>query len=50
VHELVFSLTNALPDVLKGEYPLGGAFVLALPDNQQIGLAHYELVKSFIPV
>ena len=50
VHELVFSLTNALPDVLKGEYPLGGAFVLALQDNQQIGLAHYELVKSFIPV
>ena len=49
VHELVFSLTQELPDVLKGEYPLGGAFVLAIPDNQQIGLDQYELVDSFIP-
>ena len=49
VHELVFSLTQGLPDVLKGEYPLGGAFVLAIPDNQQIGLVQYELVDSFIP-
>ncbi|MEI6855779.1 MAG: hypothetical protein WCK12_06830 [Acidimicrobiaceae bacterium] len=49
VHELVFSLTQELPDVLKGEYPLGGAFVLAIPDNQQIGLVQYELVDSFIP-
>ena len=49
VHELVFSLTKELPDVLKGEYPLGGAFVLAIPDNQQIGLVQYELVDSFIP-
>jgi len=49
VHELVFRLTQELPDVLKGEYPLGGAFVLAIPDNQQIGLVQYELVDSFIP-
>ena len=49
VHELVFSLMQELPDVLKGEYPLGGAFVLAIPDNQQIGLVRYELVDSFIP-
>jgi len=49
VHELVFSLMQELPDVLKGEYPLGGAFVLAIPDNQQIGLVQYELVDSFIP-
>lgn len=49
VHELVFSLTKSLPDALKGEYPLGGAFVLAIPENQQIGLAQYELVDSFIP-
>jgi phosphohistidine phosphatase SixA len=49
VHELVFSLAKELPDALKGEYPLGGAFVLAIPDNEQIGLAQYELVDSFIP-
>ena len=49
MHELVFSLMQELPDVLKGEYPLGGAFVLAIPDNQQIGLVQYELVDSFIP-
>jgi phosphohistidine phosphatase SixA len=49
VHELVFSLTKSLPDALKGEYPIGGAFVLAIPENQQIGLAQYELVDSFIP-
>jgi len=49
VHELVFGLTQELPDELKGEYPLGGAFVLAIPDNQQIGLVQYELVDSFIP-
>ncbi len=49
VHELVFSLAKDLPDALKGEYPLGGAFVLAIPDDEQIGLAQYELVDSFIP-
>ncbi len=49
VHELIFSLTKELPEVLKGEYPLGGAFVLAIPDNQKIGLAQYELIDSFIP-
>lgn len=50
VHELVFALAQRVPKVLReGNYPLGGAFVLALPDDQQVGLMRYELVASFAP-
>lgn len=49
VHELVLSLARGIPDSLRVRYPLGGAFVLALPDDRPIGLARYELVASFIP-
>ena len=50
VHELVASLAHEVPDVLgEREYPLGGAFVLALRDDQPIGLSRYPLVAQFIP-
>ena len=50
VHELVESLAQEVPAVLDQRgYPLGGAFVLALRDDQPIGLARYPLVDQFIP-
>jgi len=50
VHELVESLAQEVPDVLRQRgYPLGGAFVLALRDDQPIGLSRYPLVAQFIP-
>ena len=50
VHELMASLAKELPKALRGyHYPLGGAFVLALHDERQIGLSRYEVVASYIP-
>jgi len=50
VHELVESLAQEVPDVLDQRgYPLAAAFVLALRDDQPIGLARYPLVAQFIP-
>jgi phosphohistidine phosphatase len=50
VHELMFSLALKLPKSISHEhYPLGGAYVLELPDDRQVGLARYDVVDSFIP-
>ncbi len=50
VHELMFSLAQNVPASLERKaYPLGGAFVLALPEDRQIGLARYEVVASYVP-
>lgn len=50
VHELIDSLAVEVPDVVnQGGYPLGGAFVLELRDDQPIGLARYALVAQFVP-
>lgn len=50
VHELVVSLAIELPDSLSDyHYPLGGAYVLALPGDGPIGLGRYEMVASFVP-
>lgn len=49
VLELLWLLAKKLPSSLRESYPLGGAFVLAVPDDQQIGLARYELVARFVP-
>jgi phosphohistidine phosphatase len=50
VHEFVLSLALSVPDVLgyRG-YPLGGAYVLELRDDQPIGLSRYPVVAEFIP-
>lgn len=51
VHEVMIALAKDLPKALRGDhYPLGGAFVLALPDDRQVGLERYEFVASYIPV
>ncbi len=50
VHELMFTLAQELPKSLRNDhYPLGGAYVLALPDDRPVGLERYEVVASFIP-
>lgn len=50
VHELLLCLAGDGSNVLgRKNYPLGGAFVLALGDNQQVGMARYELVASYVP-
>jgi phosphohistidine phosphatase SixA len=50
VYEFLTQLASALPGELFNDgYPLGGAFVLALPEDEQIGLKEYELVASFVP-
>ena len=50
VYELLLRLAAAPPkSVLRDGYPLAGAFVLALGDNEQVGLAKYELVASLVP-
>jgi len=50
VHELLVSLAVKTPkSVLRDGYPLGGAFVLALGESEQIGLGRYELVERYVP-
>lgn len=50
VHELVESLAQVVPaTLLERGYPLGGAFVLELRDDQPIGLSRYPVVAEFIP-
>lgn len=50
VHEVMITLAKELPKALRGDhYPLGGAFVLVLPDDRPVGLERYEVVASYIP-
>lgn len=49
VHELLSVLCSNLPDTLRRKFPTGAAYVLALPEDRQIGLARYELVASYEP-
>lgn len=49
VLELLATLVRDLPRPLRESYPLAGAFVVALPDDQQIGLGPYELVARYVP-
>jgi phosphohistidine phosphatase len=51
VHEVMIAIAKELPKSLRGDhYPLGGAYVLELPDDRPVGLERYEVVASFIPV
>jgi len=47
--ELLYVLVGELPEAARDGFPLGGAFVLALRDDQPVGLTRYELVTSFVP-
>lgn len=50
VLDLVVELATPLPrEVVRGRYPLGGAYVFELPDDRPVGLKRYELVASYIP-
>jgi phosphohistidine phosphatase len=50
VHELLESLGQDVPELVRERgYPLGGAFVLQLRDDQPIGLVRYPVVAHFIP-
>jgi len=50
VHELMITVAKELPKVLRhSNYPLGGAFVLALPEDRPVGLERYDVVASFVP-
>ena len=50
VLELMFTLAKELPDELRNNhYPLGGAFVLELPEDRPVALEHYDFVASFVP-
>ena len=51
VHEVMIALAKELPKSLRGDhYPLGGAYVLALPEDRPVGLERYDVVASYIPV
>jgi phosphohistidine phosphatase SixA len=49
VLELLARLVRDQPRPLRESYPLAGAFVVALPDDQQVGLGPYELVARYVP-
>ena len=48
VLELVWILVKKLPVSLRDGFPTAGAYVLAIPEDQPVGLAHYEFVTAFI--
>jgi phosphohistidine phosphatase len=49
VHELAELLARKPPESLRRNYPLGGAYVLALPDGERLGAGPYDVVASFVP-
>jgi phosphohistidine phosphatase len=49
VLELLWTLVEELPPELREGYPLAGAYVLALPDDQQVGRGPYSLVDRYVP-
>ncbi|MGA7833951.1 MAG: histidine phosphatase family protein [Acidimicrobiales bacterium] len=49
VLELLATLVRDLPRPMREGYPLAGAFVVALPGNEQIGPGPYELVARYVP-
>jgi phosphohistidine phosphatase len=48
VLELLWSLVRELPKSLREGFPLAGAYVLAIPEDKQIGLAQYDLVARYV--
>ena len=51
VLDLAYLLMRELPDSLRHDrYPLGGAYVLALPEDRPVSIERYECVDSFVPL
>ena len=49
VLELLWSLVPAAHVSAREGFPTGAAFVLAIPEDRQIGFSHYELVAQYVP-
>jgi phosphohistidine phosphatase len=49
VLELLWSLVPELPRSAREGYPTAGVFVLAIPDDRQIGLAKYDVIAKYVP-
>ena len=49
VLELLWSLAPDAPVSPREGFPTGAAFVLAVPEDRQIGLSHYDLVAQYVP-
>jgi phosphohistidine phosphatase len=49
VLELLMTFVRDLPRPQRENYPLAGAFVVALPEDEQIGPGPYELVARYAP-
>ena len=49
VWQLVSELTEEMPEALVSDYPVGTAVVLTIPEDEQLGLRHYEVAAVFIP-
>jgi phosphohistidine phosphatase SixA len=49
VLELLVTLADNLPSDLSQEYPLAGAYVLKLRDDEPVGSGPYEYLERFVP-
>ena len=49
VLEFIWTLSKELPASLREGFPLAGAYVLGLPEDEQIGLGPYPLVTYYVP-
>lgn len=49
VLELLLTLASDLPIEFTREYPLAGAYVLALRDDEPVGPGPYEFVRRYVP-
>lgn len=49
VLELLWSLVPGRSVSPREGFPTAGAFVLAIPDDRQVGLSHYDLVARYVP-
>ena len=47
VQELVWTLVSKVPESLTDGFPTAAAYVLAVPEDQPVGRAHYEFVTAF---
>jgi phosphohistidine phosphatase SixA len=49
VLELLLTITRDLPSEFVDTYPLAGAYVLELRDNEPVGPGPYDFVRRYVP-
>lgn len=49
VLELLLTITRDLPPEFEDEFPLAGAYVLELRDNEPVGPGPYDFVRRYLP-